>query len=31
VLWTLAKDKEVKDEDKKATAQDFCRVFGLGL
>lgn len=31
VLWTLVKDKEVKDEDKKATAQDFCRVYGLGL
>ncbi len=31
ILWTLAKDKEVKPEDKKATAQDFCKVFGLGL
>lgn len=31
VLWTLVKDKEVKDEDKKATAQNFCRVYGLGL
>ena len=31
VLWTLAKDKEVKDEDKKATAQSFCSVYGLGL
>jgi cysteinyl-tRNA synthetase len=31
ILWTLAKDKEVKPEDKKATAQNFCNVFGLGL
>lgn len=31
VLWTMVKDKEVKDEDKKATAQNFCSVFGLGL
>lgn len=31
VLWTLAKDKEVPLEDKKATAQNFCKVFGLGL
>lgn len=31
VLWMMMKDKEVSPEDKKATAQDFCRVFGLGL
>ncbi|MFZ2763818.1 MAG: cysteine--tRNA ligase [Minisyncoccia bacterium] len=31
VLWTLAKDKDVSPEDKKATAQNFCNVFGLGL
>ena len=31
VLWTLVKDKEVKPEDKKATAQNFCKVLGLGL
>lgn len=31
VLWTLMKDKDVSPEDKKATAQDFCSVFGLGL
>jgi cysteinyl-tRNA synthetase len=31
VLWTLAKDKEVKPEDKKASARDFCRILGLGL
>ncbi|MFZ2484947.1 MAG: cysteine--tRNA ligase [Minisyncoccia bacterium] len=31
VLWTLAKDKDVSPEDKKATAQNFCSVFGLGL
>ncbi|MEX0919147.1 MAG: cysteine--tRNA ligase [Parcubacteria group bacterium] len=31
LLWTLLKDKEIKPEDKKATAQDFCKVYGLGL
>ena len=31
LLWTLMKDKDVSPEDKKATAQDFCRVYGLGL
>jgi cysteinyl-tRNA synthetase len=31
VVWTLAKDKEVKPEDKKASARDFCRILGLGL
>ncbi|MEK7135485.1 MAG: cysteine--tRNA ligase [Patescibacteria group bacterium] len=31
VLWTMVKDKDMKDEDKKATAQNFCSVFGLGL
>jgi len=31
VLWTMVKDKELSPEDKKATAQNFCSVFGLGL
>lgn len=31
ILWGMVKDKELKDEDKKATAQNFCSVFGLGL
>lgn len=31
VLWTMVKDKAVSLEDKKATAKDFCKVFGLGL
>lgn len=31
VLWTMVKDKEVKPEDKKATAQNFCKILGLGL
>jgi cysteinyl-tRNA synthetase len=31
LLWTMMKDKNVSPEDKKATAQDFCRVYGLGL
>ena len=31
VLWTLAKDKEVKPEDKRATILDFDKVLGLGL
>jgi len=31
VLWTLAKDKEVKPEDKRTTILDFDRVLGLGL
>jgi len=31
VLWTLAKDKEVRPEDKRATILDFDRVLGLGL
>ncbi len=31
LLWTLMKDKDVSPEDKRATAQDFCRVYGLGL
>ena len=31
VLWTLVKDKSVPPEDKKSTAQNFCRVYGLGL
>lgn len=31
VLWTMMKDKNVPDADKKATAQNFCRVYGLGL
>ncbi len=31
VLWTMLKDKEVKDEDKLATILDFDKVLGLGL
>jgi len=31
VLWTLAKDKSVSDEDKRATILDFDRVLGLSL
>ncbi len=31
VLWDLIKDKEIFNEDKKATLLDFDRVFGLGL
>lgn len=31
LLWTLVKDKTVSPEDKKATAQNFCSVYGLGL
>jgi cysteinyl-tRNA synthetase len=31
VVWTLAKDKSVSDEDKKATILDFDKVLGLGL
>ncbi len=31
LLWTMMKDANVSPEDKKATAQDFCRVYGLGL
>lgn len=31
VLWTLAKDKEVSPEDKRATLADFDKVLGLGL
>ncbi len=31
VLWTMLKDKEVKDEDKLATLRDFDTVLGLGL
>lgn len=31
VLWTMMKDDSVSPEDKKATAQNFCRVYGLGL
>lgn len=31
VLWTMLKDKDLSSEDKRATARDFCRVFGLGL
>jgi len=31
VLWTLAKDKEVTPEDKRATLLDFDKVLGLGL
>jgi len=31
VLWTMLKDKEVKDEDKLATLLDFDRVLGLNL
>jgi cysteinyl-tRNA synthetase len=31
VLWTLVKDKDVSLEDKKATAQNFCSIYGLGL
>jgi cysteinyl-tRNA synthetase len=31
VLWTMMKDDSVSPEDKRATAQDFCRVYGLGL
>lgn len=31
VLWTLAKDKSVSDEDKRATIADFDKVLGLNL
>jgi cysteinyl-tRNA synthetase len=31
VIWTLAKDKEVTGENKKATLLDFDKVLGLGL
>lgn len=31
LLWTMMKDKDISPEDRKATAQDFCRVYGLGL
>lgn len=31
LIWKLAKDETVKDEDKKATILDFDRVFGLDL
>ena len=31
VLWTLVKDKSIPPEDKKATAQNFCKIYGLGL
>jgi cysteinyl-tRNA synthetase len=31
ILWTMMKDKDVKDEDKRATLLDFDRVLGLGL
>lgn len=31
IMWTLLSDKEVSDEDKKATILNFDKVFGLGL
>jgi cysteinyl-tRNA synthetase len=31
VMWTMLKDKEVKEEDKLATLLDFDKVLGLGL
>ncbi len=31
LLWTLMKDKSISPEDKKATAQSFCSIYGLGL
>lgn len=31
LLWTMMKDKDLSPEDKKATAQNFCKVYGLGL
>ncbi len=31
LLWTMVKDKNLSPEDKKATAQNFCKVYGLGL
>ncbi|MFH1472976.1 MAG: cysteine--tRNA ligase [bacterium] len=31
IVWTLAKDKEVKLEDKRTTLLDFDKVLGLGL
>lgn len=31
LLWTMMKDPNLSPEDKKATAQHFCSVYGLGL
>ncbi len=31
LVWTMMKDKDLSPADKKATAQNFCGVYGLGL